>query len=181
MKKKYSKIISSIAIAGVFLFLAFGSGESNKTENPDSNNPIRSTTTEVSDNTNQCSVCGRTFSGKGYQEVTEGVWKPCEDPYQCQICSAACGMKHTGNWDEINERTNTSSNNSPQKCLNCGQGFYSSKGICTVCDAVTPEREKMQKDRLPNCEACSGSGKIDYGMGDVRVCSSCNGQGKQTY
>lgn len=42
-----------------------------------------------------CSICGRPFKGNGYEEVSEGVWQPCHEPYQCQICSVECGITHT--------------------------------------------------------------------------------------
>jgi len=51
-----------------------------------------------------CSICGRRIYGRGFQEVSNGVWRPCKEPYQCQICSPECGMRHTQNWQKIEEQ-----------------------------------------------------------------------------
>ena len=50
---------------------------------------------QTTESTNTCSICDKTFTGNGYEEVSDGVWKPCKESYQCYICSKSCGMKHT--------------------------------------------------------------------------------------
>jgi hypothetical protein len=92
------------SMVGLFLILLPIFGGKKK---PADLNPVRSQTTESSaTNTKtvsewKCSICGRTFTHHGYEEISEGVWKPCQEPYQCQICSPECGMKHTNEMNRI--------------------------------------------------------------------------------
>ena len=70
---------------------------------------------EEKQSTTTCSICGREFTGRGYHEVSESVWELCNEPYQCQICSRQCGMKHTKNWEDIEQSIRNNNNTSERE------------------------------------------------------------------
>ena len=141
------------------------------------NNPSTSTI-----RTDKCNICGRTFIGDGYSEVTEGVWRPCEYPYTSSICSAQCGIKSTQN---LNRAANNLFNSgSSSLCLNCGLGHYQN-GYCDRCGAASAERVNQSRSKSTDCPLCKGTG-IEMPMGvnsgeTGRVCPMCDGTGKQSY
>jgi len=120
------------------------------------------------ESTNVCNICKREFKGRGYYEVSEGVWRPCENPYQCFICSSSCGMKHTRSWNNLLEKSGASSGS---KCANCGMGYYE-EGYCGKCGAASAEKAEEVYKRKYKCPYCNGTGI----RGD-EFCSSCNGRG----
>ena len=126
----------------------------------------------------KCSVCGKDIAGNGYEEVSEGVWKPCHEPTRCQICSPECGMKHTR---QINSIINDNGTNGNTVCTNCGLGHYNSEGFCTQCGAASSARVNESKSKLPNCELCHGTGVEENTLGEKRKCPACNGTGKVSY
>lgn len=103
---------------------------------------------------NVCTVCGKKFSGKGYEEVAEGVWKQCEEPYQCYICSAFCGRLHT---KKMNELVTKTSNKSDSK-------VYDSDA-CTLCKGSGLESGK----------------NLATGEPEERICPVCDGKGVKSY
>ena len=50
---------------------------------------------ESSDNSRVCIICRKQFTGNGYEEVSDSVWKQCSNQYHSPICSPSCGMKQT--------------------------------------------------------------------------------------
>lgn len=48
-----------------------------------------------------CTICGTKFSGNGYEEVSSGVWSPCDSHSFSMICSENCGLKHTDKMNGI--------------------------------------------------------------------------------
>lgn len=41
-----------------------------------------------------CNICGRRFVGRGYTEVSTGLWQLTNEPLQSFICSRGCGALH---------------------------------------------------------------------------------------
>ena len=46
-------------------------------------------------NRHTCNICGKRFVGRGYTEVSTGLWQPTKEPLQSFICSRGCGAVHT--------------------------------------------------------------------------------------
>ncbi|WP_303317901.1 hypothetical protein Q4Q34_18490 [Flavivirga abyssicola] len=42
-----------------------------------------------------CNICGKRFVGRGYTEVSTGLWQLTKEPLQSFICSRGCGAVHT--------------------------------------------------------------------------------------
>lgn len=103
---------------------------------------------------NVCTVCGKKFSGKGYEEVADGVWEQCKEPYQGSICSVFCGRIHTKKMNELVAKTSNKSNGKvydDDVCSLCkGSGLESGKNL------VTGEPE----ERI--CPMCDGKGVKGY-------------------
>lgn len=154
-KKNSNSYIILVIIGVVFLFFAIylKSSHSNSNSSPaaesvQNQNEI-STNDEESDW--QCSICGKTFKGPGYEAVAEGVWKLCKEPMQCLICSPSCGRKHDAN---INKLLN----------LDNSDGRIYDKDDCSLCKGTGIEKNHSS---LSN----------EYG----RVCPMCDGKGKRGY
>jgi hypothetical protein len=127
-----------------------------------------------SDNSNsensmhECSICGKRFKGPGYEEVSHGNWKLCEEPYQCFVCSPACGKKHTSNWDEILEEVS-----GQEKCEYCYGGRINSKGFCGSCGLASKSKNRqIEQENSVSCQGCNGTGRRGSD-----ICSLCNGKG----
>ncbi|MDB5228912.1 MAG: hypothetical protein JWN78_3105 [Bacteroidota bacterium] len=134
----------------------------------------KTVTEEVKENT--CSICGRKFKGNGYEEASEGIWKPCSYPYQCYVCSPECGRKHTA---EVNKLLDKVDQYSGEKCVSCGFGHYVN-GFCNYCGVASPTTVERHQANYPKCEMCNGTGFVNSYDG-YKVCPSCKGTGKQTY
>jgi hypothetical protein len=107
---------------------------------------------------NTCTICERQFEGLGYQEVTEGVWEPCEYPYQCFICSPACGMKHTRGMNNLMERVGAEGQRN--------DGRIYETDACTLCKGTGIEKNTAQDV---------------FGGPDGRKCPMCDGRGVMSY
>jgi hypothetical protein len=178
---KYSPFIyfiRNLLIVGfIICFFAIKCGSnykksSKETEEVDSTFVNDSTTVEETSNWN-CSICGKTIQDRGYEEDMNGNWIPCEEPYQCQICSPSCGRKHVQNINsvarkygvELDEQNNETSANT--------QGDYHMGN-----DGRIYENNK--------CGLCKGSGiergrNIATGEEQGRICPMCEGRGVRTY
>jgi hypothetical protein len=108
---------------------------------------------------NLCSICGKEFNHNGYEEISYGVWELCKDPYQGQICSKSCGIKHTRNSDKI---YNTNSKND-YEMGNDGR-VYETKA-CGLCNGTG-----IESGRDPMTGEKTG-----------RICPMCDGRGRQSY
>ena len=142
-------------------------------------NSITSTETR----TDKCNICGRTFSGDGYSESNDGVWRPCKYPYSSSICSAECGIKSTGQFNRAAD--NLINSGSSSLCSNCGLGHYQN-GFCNRCGAASAERVNQSRSKSADCPMCKGTG-IEKPMDanssgeSGRICPTCGGTGKQSY
>jgi hypothetical protein len=120
---------SSIVIALLFIFLAFGSGETESNTSPEQ---VDSSSTKAVTSTYRatCSNCGKNINGYGYKMVSEGNCVPCEEENStdCSFCSEACGLEHDRKstegynkvlnkygYDSLNE-DNESNNQSTSDC-----------------------------------------------------------------
>ena len=102
-------------------------------------------------NTNECSICGRDFKGNGYEEILDGVWERCKEPYQCYICSPACGRKHTQKMNSYLRGGSSEERIQGEACSLCkGTGIEAGR------DLVTHEKT----GRI--CPRCNGSGAANY-------------------
>ena len=116
---------------------------------------------------NECSICGNTFYNRGYEEVSEGVWRELEEGNQGQICSPACGRRHSQQFNDVakkygvdleSPRTNLPNNNNyttdkdgnlnePNACPLCkGKGYELGRSL------GNGEREMI------TCRICKGTG-----------------------
>ncbi len=98
-----------------------------------------------------CSICGNKIYNSGYEEVSNGVWKRCQEPNQCLICSPNCGKKHTA---KMNSYINGSSST----------GKIYDPDLCSLCKGTGIEKN-------------NGSLTNEYG----RVCPMCDGKGRRSY
>lgn len=73
-----------------------------------------------------CEICGRKFTGKGYCEGDDGIWRQCEEPYQGQICSPECGRRATGQFNKAASDLINSSNQN-QMNNNNSDDYYERK------------------------------------------------------
>lgn len=177
----------------IFIFLLIVAGlnsisEDKKSITPNTqtevSSPIESPkTSTVESNWISCSICGRTFNGRGYEEVSEGQWIKCTDK-QSFICSIECGLKHTRTMNNLIEksvRQNGVSNGT--RCKNCGLGHYVN-GFCDMCGTASKEVVEEHNSRMPKCEICDGVGKLvnyrDNGN-EYHICPSCNGTGHASF
>lgn len=124
--------------------------------------------------TRVCSICNNSFYGRGYQEVSQGIWRECQEPYQCSICSPACGIKHSQNWNNIYRDA----------------GISTSRNNSTFLDASSTSQYNEGSDgRLYEnkvCSLCNGTGFEKGGsslvQGDeYRICPICKGKGVRSY
>ncbi len=98
-----------------------------------------------------CTICGKEFIGKGYKEVSNGLWKLCEDPYQCFICSPSCGLRHTNKMNSYIDDTNNKGRVPGDECSKCN-----GTGIENILKPNTVEKEGRK------CITCDGKGHIEY-------------------
>jgi hypothetical protein len=151
-KYLYITISAVVMILGFMLNKYIHKSADHSTTSPSVNEmPVTPSKAEVQ---NTCSICNRSFTGNGYEEVSDGVWRMCQDPYQCPVCSKACGMKHTR---EMNKYLNQSNN------TNDGRIYESN--ACSLCKGTG-----IEKSTAPNLTG-------EYG----RVCPMCDGKGVRGY
>lgn len=99
---------------------------------------------------NTCTICNRTFTGKGYEEVSNGVWRLCEEPYQCYICSKSCGMKHTRQMNNLINETS--------------DGKVYDSNVCSMCKGTGIEKNTshLTDESGRTCPMCNGKGVQGY-------------------
>lgn len=113
-----------------------------------------------SEEKNACSICGKLFIGKGYEEATEGIWKECQEPYQCFICSKACGKRQT---QQMNNLVNETENNSnPYK--KGSDGKLHESNACSLCKGTGIEKNtsSLSDEYGRKCPMCDGKGVRSY-------------------
>lgn len=128
------------------------------------NNKINNNSSNAQTSSNNtCAVCGRQFVGNGYEEVSDGVWKQCREPYQCPICSKQCGMKHTAKMNGyINGNTRSSNTNSDYNIGNDGRLYENNS--CSLCKGtgIETSHSSLMGDQARVCPMCSGKGVRSY-------------------
>ena len=170
-----SKLLIILAvIVGVIVFMVtfWDNNSKSKNSTPGTNNSPTSSSNNGSNYVSytKCSICGRQFTGNGYEEVSDGVWKLCKDGEQSYICSPECGMVHTRKMNELMQKAGVST-----KCSHCGLGTYQN-GYCNYCGAASPERVNESYSNMPKCQGCNGTG-----WRDNEVCPLCDGKGVKVY
>lgn len=132
-------------------------GTDTSTEVVTSSQDVKNTEPEVVKNT--CEICNREFEGLGYEEVSDGVWEPCKEPYQCFVCSPSCGRKHTGNMNNLVEEAERLGGQR-------NDGRLYETDACTMCKGTGIEKNTAQDV---------------FGGADGRKCPMCDGRGVRSY
>ena len=154
-KTLYNRNLKKILVAGLILVIPVGFlvHYLNQKEDEKWRNELNSTAPakkdkQQSDNNNICEICHRSFKGRGYEEVSDGIWKLCQEPYQCYICSKSCGLKHTR---EMNGFLNT------KNTLNDNNG-------CPLCKGTGIEKNNshLTNEYGRKCPMCNGKGVRSY-------------------
>jgi hypothetical protein len=140
-----------------------------ETLNNDSNTELSST----------CNICGREFSGNGYEEQLDGSITELEYPYSNQLCSPTCARKASQKIDDVANKYGIELNESSSSRCNRCSGHYED-GFCNLCGGASPERVNQSNQNRANCEMCQGNKYVE-GYDGVKVCSVCNGTGKESY
>lgn len=120
-----------------------------------------------------CSICGKTIQDRGYEEDMDGNWIPCEEPYQCQICSPSCGRKHVQNINsvarkygvELDEQNSESSSNTQEDYHMGNDGRVYENNKCGLCKGTGIETGR----------------NVATGETQGRICPMCEGRGVRSY
>lgn len=149
--------ISIIVFCVIFiLFIVNIKKQENPTEVTAPDTTTVNSTIETSSNT--CSICGRNFSGNGYEEISEGVWQLCDNDHQSYICSTNCGRKHDMEMNRVLNKYNINTNS------NRNDGRVYESNACSLCKGTGIE-----------------SGRDINGDIESRVCPMCSGRGVRSY
>lgn len=171
---KYFLIIIIIAVV---LFTTFSI---NKSNNQNNNSTIQDTLSSSSSNppidntsentTTTCKVCGRNFSGDGYDKI-DGVWQR-NSSMQTELCSQNCAMiedqRMNDKYNAILEKhgyapiENSSGSNSTHAQPNKNGYFTDNNG---------------QLHQASPCYNCRQTGYVEMGDG-IEKCPMCNGRGE---
>jgi len=129
--KFYSLKTLSVFFLTLFLFVSCESNSesSNNTEASEDKTSVQNVDEEQEEEaSNTCGVCGRTFSGNGFEEQMDGSWTELEDPYQSSVCSPSCGRKSVQELNDVAEKygIDLGEENSAygsHSCLWCGKSL----------------------------------------------------------
>lgn len=102
----------------------------------------------------RCKICGDQFTGRGYEEVEDGVWRPGKDPYQYEICSTICGAEQTKKIHESMDKLRGYQQNSNTQNAN----------TCTLCKGTGIEKNtsSLTDEYGRTCPMCDGKGYMSY-------------------
>jgi hypothetical protein len=173
-------------IIGFFIIgLWFWNSKNNSSDNNsntgiDTLNTISTTDENISETSaTVCKICGNKFNGDGYDKIG-GIWQK-NTSMQTELCSPSCAREQSEKmdktYDDILEK-NGYQKVFTKKCTNCNGNYVD--GFCERCGAASAEKVNEAYSNMPNCEWCGGTGFSD-GYDGKRICSVCNGKGKQTY
>jgi hypothetical protein len=165
----------------VFFFFKCGGNNEQKQSEPTT---IKSTEESLNNDSNTessstCNICGREFSGNGYEEQLDGIIKELEYPYSNQLCSPSCARKASQKLDDVSKKYGIDLNESSSSRCNRCSGNYED-GYCNLCGGASPERVNQSLQNQANCEMCQGNKYVE-GYDGVKVCPVCNGTGKESY
>lgn len=118
----------------------------------------------IQEDTNNCTICGRNFTGNGFSEIADGVWQLSDNSHQSYICSQNCGRKHTEEINRILNRSNTNSNSGSSGYQQGNDGRVYEKNACPLCSGTGLE-----------------TGREYDGSKVSRVCPMCDGRGVRSY
>ena len=135
------------------------------------NTTIDSVSNPIESTSNICSICDKEFNNRGYEEVSEGVWRELEEGNQGQICSPACGRKHNQQFNDVAKKYGVDLENSETNSSNEGQYKMGN-------DGRVYEQNK--------CSLCKGTGietgrNIATGETEGRICPMCEGRDVRSY
>ena len=165
----------------VFFFYKCGGNNQEKQSEPTT---VESTEETLNNDSNTessstCNICGRDFSGNGYEEQLDGSITELEYPYSNQLCSPTCARKASQKLEDVADEYGIDLNESTSsRCQRCS-GHYED-GFCNLCGGASPERVNQSNQNRANCEMCKGNKYIE-GYDGVKVCPVCNGTGKESY
>lgn len=170
-----------VSVLIVFSFFKCGG---NNEEEQSEQTTVESTEETLNNDSNTessstCNICGSEFSGNGYEEQLDGSITELEYPYSNQLCSPTCARKASQKIDDVANKYGIDSNKSSSSRCNRCSGHYED-GFCNLCGGASPERVNQSNQNRANCEMCQGSKYVD-GYDGVKVCTVCNGSGKESY
>ena len=177
----FTRSLMFVSVLIVFSFFKCGG---NNEEEQSEQTTVESTEETLNNDSNTessstCNICGREFSGNGYEEQLDGSITELEYPYSNQLCSPSCARKASKNIDDVTNKYGIDSNKSSSSRCNRCSGHYED-GFCNLCGGASPERVNQSNQNRANCEMCQGSKYVD-GYDGVKVCTVCNGSGKESY
>lgn len=165
----------------VFFFYKCGGNNQEKQSEP---TKVESTEETLNNDANTessstCNICGREFSGNGYEEQLDGSITELEYPYSNQLCSPTCARKASQKIDDVANKYGIDLNESTSsRCQRCS-GQYED-GFCNLCGGASSERVNQSNQNRANCEMCQGNKYVE-GYDGVKLCPVCNGTGKKSY
>ncbi len=184
---KYSPFVyfmrGLIFVSFLIVFFFFKCGGNNEQKQSEQTT-VESTEETLNNNSNTessstCNICGREFSGNGYEEQLDGSITELEYPYSNQLCSPTCARKASQKLEDVADEYGIDLNeSSSSRCQRCS-GHYVD-GFCNLCGGASPERVNQSNQNRANCEMCQGNKYVD-GYDGFKVCPVCNGTGKESY
>ncbi|MEO8240333.1 MAG: hypothetical protein ABI576_19670 [Flavobacterium sp.] len=163
--KRILNPILIVVCIGLF-YLQLHNNKSQKSE--EFNSPtVDSVSNSIESTSNICSICGKEFNNRGYEEVSEGVWKELEEGNQGLICSPACGRKHNQQFKDIAKKYGVdledSQTNSPNNSnyTTDKDGNLHEPNACPLCKGKGYElgRNLGNGEReMITCRICKGTG-----------------------
>lgn len=165
----------------VFFFYKCGGNNQEKQSEPIT---VESTEETLNNDSNTessstCNICGRDFSGNGYEEQLDGSITELKYPYSNQLCSPTCARKASQKLEDVADEYGIDLNESTSsRCQRCS-GHYED-GFCNLCGGASPERVNQSNQNRANCEMCQGNKYVE-GYDGFKICAVCNGTGKESY
>jgi hypothetical protein len=170
----FKKIGSYLLYFIVFFVLMYNIfNHNNNIENTVNEDTFVDTTSVASSTPEEvCSICGKTFNHRGYQEVSEGQYEILDEG-QGTLCSVSCAKQATQNlMNSVDNYYNNSKNSSMQDAPIQHYGEYNEGS-----DGKIYENNK--------CGLCNGTGieKNRSSLSDEygRICPMCDGKGVRSY
>jgi hypothetical protein len=170
----FKKIGINILYFIVFFTLAYNIFKpNNKIENTVNEETAIDTTSAVASTPQDvCSICGKTFYHRGYQEVSEGQYEILKEG-QGTLCSISCAKQATQNLMNSADNYYDNSDNSSMKDASIQHYGEYNEGS----DGKIYENNK--------CGLCNGTGieknRSSLSDEDGRICPMCEGKGVRSY